>query len=361
MRVIMLKLKRWRNWLLICAMALAVVWATGCAGEVDTGAFALAAVTLPGDSFYQSLIPSEQPGLAYFSTRERYQGGNAPSGTALLQVGDGGELTCLKTVAALPDGHRPQLLLEDDGILYKVTRSKPGEDHFSGLDLVAEDGTRIEVLHDSEDNPHKLPGLPRYHYDQDYGLVLFIVDGTSMTVWDNSTRTETQTIKDVVFAGSGFVNGKLRDALVTRNGEPLLFAPEQGMYVDAPELQWLGLLAAEWDSDRNRIQNFVFSEKLAAARSGESVQLIDSDGNRFSVKLLSAADYNIQARPRSDQEHQLRMQDMLHYKEEGKAASPTIVGSSLCIPIDNERIAILDKSYQRIVVVAPADPMSNAS
>jgi hypothetical protein len=336
-------------------MALAAVWATGCAQGTDTGAFVLTAAALPGDSFYQSLIRSEQPGLAYFSTRERYQGGNATAGTALLQVDDGGELTHLKTVAALPDGHRPRMLLEDDGILYNVTRSKPDEDYFSGLDLVAEDGTRIEVLHDNKDNPFKLRGLPRYHYDQDYGLVLFIVDGTSMTVWDNSTRTETQTIKDVVFAGSGFVNGKLRDALVTRNGEPLLFAPEQGMYVDAPELQWLGLLAAEWDSERDRIQNFVFSEKLAAARSGEFVRLIDQDGNRFGVKLQDAGEYQLNGRPRSDEEYLLRRQDLLHYKEEGKTASPTIVGSATLLPLDNERIAILDKSYQRMVIVAPAD------
>lgn len=203
-------------------------------------------------------------------------------------------------------------------------------------------------------------GVPSLFYDTEHGLVLFVPDfNGGFTVWDTAVeQEEMQFISDVVAYGSGFRSGCLTQVFVQADGQVLAYVPELRQAVLDPALQWLGILAEVCDITLNKGHGYYFSfaTGIAAVRLSDRVCIVDDSDNSFEIARVNVSEKNHRGWPRPNRQLQEASIDFLVYKQEGKRVGVGLVGK-VCstTPLDDTRIAIFDRVYQRMVIAEKAN------
>jgi hypothetical protein len=326
----------------------------GCHYNNEHSRINFLASSLTGDIFYQEDISCVQPGLIGFITREEYHGTRETGEIVIFRLDNEEQLTQLLSTSLSPPHNNPKVIVDMDSVLYKTFSERPGAEPLIGLELVNRQSKETTVVHKDASVIPSSRFMPRFHYQPGDDLVFFQTADFTLRLWNQRTESCTQIIENARLIGQGFIKDELCEAIVLLDGNVMIYDPMQSLFVDAPRMQWMSKLAAYWDPNEGHIRGFIFSSSLAMAngKDKESLAVIDRLGNYRPITVRSAAEYHPSGRRRSDWGYLKESLKPLPFKEEGKKASPDVVGSLNFIAIDSDRIGIFDSSYQRLVVIA---------
>ncbi len=208
---------------------------------------------------------------------------------------------------------------------------------------------------------------PPFLWSEERGFTFFIPDleRREIQLWQGSgTLAEVQRTPPVLALGRGFVDGLITYAVVTDEGGMLVYDRERGVMAKRQSFNALGQEIATaigapqvWPKWPVR---FVFAEEIAAFKSSEAgpyggCELVSAAGSRQAIAAVDAFTVKADGSEREVAEADALVEDASPLRLEGQTQPPDVVASAILVPVDGQRIGIVDVLYQRLIVVGPPE------
>ncbi len=355
----------------VLLLLISVVLPLSCACQQASGkedALVLNAIPLPTGLTYVSREITMEAGT--FSVLVRpYGGSRADEQILVLSVGEDSLDTLLALSAPsgkVAGGGLPELMLDGKRILVKEVDWSPKVADFRErlqYDILdVESGEKLRVTPDNltETDLWLCKGGPPCLWSDRHGLAMLIPEKKVRTVhlWQGTdSLTEVGAVEGVLGIGQGFVDGRLTAILVTLDGNAIAYDYRLGQLSKAPSLAPIARRLAETLGQPEKWPlSFALSKDFAGYK--ESV----GKKNMFTIVPLHRPARSFervdtfQRRPdgtqRSQKEVDALVEDRTPFAEEGSGLPADVISwGSVLIPIDGERLGILDLVYCRLILI----------
>jgi hypothetical protein len=271
----------------------------------------------------------------------------------------------------------PKLLLADDAILAK--------DHDDSVERESDPrvGVKLSVINTSDETceditPTNLAsttawscfGGPPTLWTGEHGLAQFIYEpeSGSIVLWQGHAQlTEVQRTPPILACGGTFINGKYTRAGITTEGIVLVYDYESGTLIESNAYAQIGeALIKVLPAPGKLPTQVVLTRNLALFEDKETLTYIaiSRDGARLDLPctsnpeqtlddFLAAQDLELLSGLDEKGVEKLANDYLLgHEKEAGKTLPPAVIRTaSFIIPVDDTRVGIFDKTYQRLITI----------
>jgi len=181
-----------------------------------------------------------------------------------------------------------------------------------------------------------------------------------IALWTGKTRLKkVDNRPDNSWYGSYWGDDGIRYLLVTTDYRLAAIDGEKAAVVEQPDMAWVQSALLDANSKRQReMRDIVVVDNLCCARFKDEIEFYSKSGGNYSIRLISTVEETPYGLPRREADAQ-RILDEPHFLVgEGAKLPPDVAALSktYCMPLDPQRIAVVDTDYYRVIIVQAAPP-----
>ncbi len=260
---------------------------------------------------------------------------------------------------------KPKRILNDTQSFYCLQKYNAEGNYESGPYYLLYDKDTQQVTDITPSNVGSLPvyftrnpysGEPLYSEEQ--GLAFFVRDKATgeLVLWQGKHEVkDVQRISSTACIGRAFVDGRLTRIVVTEAGKAFAYDHVSGKLEPSVKFSELASVLMQvnpkmlWASGCLMTDSFVMWRE-----NGTRLAFADASGGIFRPKSIDALNTRIDGSSRTEKENEELHNDRSPLAIEAKSLPADAFSRSLLVlPFDDDRLAVIDCDYQRVIIVSP--------